>query len=193
MKNKFEIVARKVVYDGFFKMLKFRVKHALYQGGMCEPYTREVLERGHAVAVLLHDKNRDEIVLIEQFRIGAINDDKPWMVELVAGIVEAGEVPEEVARREAMEECGAEVGELSLISEYYNSAGGSTETTTLFYAEIDATDVEGIHGLDHENEDIKVIKVSSDEFIQQLDANQFRSGSLVMAGYWFKTHVNRLR
>lgn len=187
MTNHFKIIDKKLVYNGFFKMLKYRVKHALYDGGESKVYTREVLERGHAVAVLLHDPNKDEIVLIEQFRVGAIASENPWVIELVAGMVEIGESPEGVARREAEEECGAKVSELTFIAKYYNSVGGSSETTSLYYAQIDATHIEGVHGLEYENEDIKVVKMNSHHFINQLENNGFRSGALVAAGYWFKS------
>ena len=183
--NQVNILECETAYKGFFKLLKYKVEHSLYKGGISPAYTREVLERGHAVAVLLHDPTLDKIVLIEQFRIGAMNSDKPWLTELVAGIVEEGESAEEVAERETEEECGAEISELELIASYYNSAGGSTETTTIFYALVDSSNIEGIHGLDSENEDIRVVKINTNEFKEKLLSNEFNTASLVTAGYWF--------
>jgi len=185
MKNKFEILEKERVYDGYFKMLKYRLKHSLFKGGESEPFTRELLERGHAVAVLLHDPKRDEIVLVEQFRIGAIASDNPWLVELVAGMIEPGEQAEEVARREAEEECGAILSNLHFIADYYSTVGACSETTTLYYSQIDARQVGGIHGLDSENEDIRVVKMSTSKFIDKVRGNEFRSGSIVAAGFWF--------
>ncbi len=189
MKNRFKILAKETLYQGFFRMMKYQVQHDLYRGGESKPYSREVMERGHAVAVLLYDPDRDEVVLVEQFRAGAVDSQNPWLIELVAGIVEEGESLEDVAKRESLEECGATVNELKMIVKYFNSAGGSTETTTLFYAEIDSKNVNGIHGLDDENEDIKVIKLKKATFLDKLDRGEFVSGSLVMAGFWFKTYV----
>ncbi|PCK07182.1 MAG: ADP-ribose diphosphatase [Alteromonadaceae bacterium] len=185
MTNEFKIVSKEIVYDGFFKMLKYRVKHSLFGGGVCKPYTRELLERGHAVAVLLHDPDRDEIVLVEQFRIGAIESDNPWVIELAAGMVEHGESSEEVARREVEEECGAKIGDLQFVADFYSSVGGSSETTALYYSVVDANKFDGVHGLGSENEDIRVVKMSSDEFVEKVTSNAFRSASLVTAGYWF--------
>lgn len=185
MTKKFEIVSKETVYDGFFKLLKYRVKHALFSGGESEAYSRELLERGHAVAVLLHDPVLDQIVLIEQFRVGAIESDNPWVVELVAGMVEDGESPEDVARREVEEECGADVGDLQFIADFYSSVGGSSETTSLYYSVVDASKFEGVHGLGSENEDIRVVKMNAGEFVDKIKNNMFSTASLVAAGYWF--------
>jgi ADP-ribose pyrophosphatase len=189
---KFEIIKSETVYSGFFKMLKYTVVHSLFKGGNCEPYSREILERGNAVAVLLEDPVRDEIVLIDQFRAGALESDNPWVMDLVAGMVEENETPEDVARREAEEESGAKVDALEIISTFYNSVGGSSERTVLYYAKIDASKVDGVHGLDHENEDIRVIKLSRRDFFEQLTSGKFRTASLVAAGYWLlsKTSID---
>jgi ADP-ribose pyrophosphatase len=180
----YEIIKEETVYSGFFKMIKYTISHSLFKGGKSEPFTREVFERGNAVAVLLEDPIRDEIVLIEQFRIGALASKELWVTDIVAGMVEEGETSEDVARREAEEESGAKIESLELINTFYNSVGGCSESTDLYYAKIDASKVEGIHGLDHENEDIRVVKLSRDKFFTQLKAGKFRAVSLVTAGYW---------
>lgn len=185
MTKKFNIISKETVYDGFFKLLKYRVKHTLFNGGDSEAYSRELLERGHAVAVLLHDPVLDEIILVEQFRVGAIDSGNPWVIELVAGMVEPGELPEDVARREVKEECGAEVNELQFIADFYGSVGGCSEMTSVFYAAVDANNFDGVHGLSSENEDIRVVKMCSSEFIENIKNNVFCTSSLLTAGYWF--------
>lgn len=190
MTKKFNIVSKEIVYDGFFKVLKYRVKHALFNGGESETYSRELLERGHAVAVLLHDPILDQIILVEQFRVGAIESDNPWVIELVAGMIEPGESAEDVARREVKEECGAEVSELQFIADFYGSVGGCSEMTSVFYAAVDANKFDGVHGLSAENEDIRVVKMCSSEFIENIKNNVFCTSSLITAGYWFiATHA----
>ena len=190
MTKKFNIVSKEIVYDGFFKVLKYRVKHALFNGGESETYSRELLERGHAVAVLLHDPILDQIILVEQFRVGAIESDNPWVIELVAGMIEPGESVEDVARREVKEECGAEVSELQFIADFYGSVGGCSEMTSVFYAAVDANKFDGVHGLSAENEDIRVVKMCSSEFIENIKNNVFCTSSLITAGYWFiATHA----
>ncbi|WP_053980080.1 NUDIX domain-containing protein [Marinagarivorans algicola] len=186
--KKFTVLNKKSLYSGFLKLNRYTLQHSLHRGGMSQPVVREVMERGHAVAVLLHDPTRDEIVLVEQFRAGAIHEDNPWLTELVAGMVEPEESLEDVARREAEEESGAQVGELEFIGNYFGSVGACTEKTTLFYAQIDATQVEGIHGVAAESEDIRVVKLSAKQFLAHLDAPLLHTASLMIAGLWFKVH-----
>lgn len=183
---KFDIVDESVAYQGFFRVKKFSIKHELFQGGTSETYTRELFERGHAASVLMFDPKLRIIVLIEQFRVGAIQSSNPWTVELVAGVVEHGEVADEVARREAEEEAGVVLGELEFICSYYNSVGGSSETTSLYFAEVDSTEISGIHGLKSENEDIRIVKFHESEFFRYLASSEVLTGSLVTAGYWLK-------
>jgi ADP-ribose pyrophosphatase len=100
-----QILSKETLYQGFFKMVKYAFKHKLFEGGWSDVVTREVFERGHAVAVLPYDPVLDEFVLIEQVRIGALpTSSSPWMIEVVAGIIDAGETPEDVCYRETKEE-----------------------------------------------------------------------------------------
>ena len=183
--KKLKIISKETLRSGFLSINRYSLQHSLYKGGMSEPVVREVLERGHAVAVLLHDPSRDEIVLVEEFRIGAIHSESAWVCGPVAGMIEAGETPENVARREAAEESGSMVKDLRYIGKYYNSVGGSTETTTVFYAQIDSSNVSGVHGVDGENEDIEVVKLSADQFRRLISSNQTHNASTMIAGLWF--------
>src|ERR1700676_5091838 len=111
MSENVEIIEKTPRYKGFFEIVRYRFRHRLFAGGWSGEIVREVFERGHAVAVLPYDPAADAVVLIEQFRIGAlVAGFAPWQREIVAGIIEKGEGPEDVARREAAEEAGAAVG-----------------------------------------------------------------------------------
>ena len=152
-----DIVKKDTVYDGYFKMIRYTLRHEKFAGGMSNLITREVFERGHAVGVLPYDPVRDEVVLIEQFRIGAhVAHMEPWLIEIVAGIIDEGETPEQVARREALEEAGLTIGELMPMCKYIGSPGGASESVQVFLGRIDSTSAGGIFGLDNEDEDIRV-------------------------------------
>ena len=110
-KNDVEIIAREKLYRGFFSLDLYRFRHRLFNGEMSGEVRREIFERGHASVLLPFDPVRDEVVLIEQIRIAAYDtSETPWLLELVAGMIEPGESVEDVARREAMEEAGLTVG-----------------------------------------------------------------------------------
>jgi ADP-ribose pyrophosphatase len=181
-------------FKGFFRIDRYTLRHRTHDGGWSAPMTREIFERGHAVAVLPYDPVRDEVVLIEQFRPGALAGGMPpWQIEVVAGIIEANETPEDVARRESEEEASLHVQELIPISHYLATPGGSSETIRLYCGLIDATDAGGLHGLDHENEDIRVDAVSWDEAWELLEDGTIDNAPAILAMQWLALNRARLR
>ncbi|WP_444903297.1 NUDIX domain-containing protein [Microbulbifer sp. CnH-101-E] len=161
-----EVVSRETVYKGFFSMLRLRLRHRLFRGGWSEIFTRELFVRGPAVGVLLYDPERDLVALTEQFRIGALERPTgPWCLEVVAGMVEAGEDLKDVARREVLEEAGLKVQELHFIHSYMPSVGGSSERLHLYCALVDLNCAEGYFGLEQENEDIRLRVFSRDSVL----------------------------
>ncbi len=194
MDKQFEILNKETVYQGFFRLEKYRLKHTLFGGGWSAEITRELFMRGSCVAVLLYDPDADKVVLIEQFRTGAIlNPDKTWLVEIVAGAIEEGETANEVAYREALEEAGCEIQQLMIINEFYTTPGGSSEWITLFCGKVDSTQVGGIHGLDHEDEDILVRAVDFDEAYRMLENGEIESAIPIIAIQWLALNKQRLR
>jgi ADP-ribose pyrophosphatase len=180
---------RTIAFDGYFKIVRHRLRHRQFAGGMGPELVREVLERGHAVVVLPFDPERDEVVLIEQFRIGALGVvDDPWLVEPVAGIIEPGEEVLEVARREAVEEAGLELLDLVPACSYFSSPGGSTETCRVFIGRVDATAAGGIFGLAEEGEDIKVRAVPLDQALAWIDNGRIHAAPTIVALQWLALH-----
>ncbi len=170
-----EILETQTVWKGFFRMDRVRLRHRLFAGGWGQPITREVFERGHAAALLPYDPVRDEVVLIEQFRAAAMTAGaEPWLVEIVAGIIEEGETGEDVARRETVEEAGCEVTDIIPVMDVFTTPGGSSERIAIFVGRVNTQGVGGIHGLADEGEDIRV-------FTESLDAALARvaSGGIV--------------
>ena len=153
----FEIVEEAPIYRGFFNLSRYSVRHTLFGGGWSGKVSRELFHRTSCVAVVTYDPWHDKVILLEQFRIGAIKANRnPWLIEIVAGAIEEGERAEDVAHREAEEEAGCKIGELIRISEFFTSPGGSSEKITLFCGIVDSTGLGGVHGLAEEDEDIKV-------------------------------------
>jgi ADP-ribose pyrophosphatase len=189
-----EILEHQTVFQGYFRVDRYRLRHRKFDGGWTEAMTREVFERGHAVGVLLYDPDRDLVVLIEQFRVGAVAAGRPaWLIEVVAGIIGAGETEEEVARRETLEEAGCTITALVRIGDYMVSPGGTSESTALFCGRVDAGTAGGIHGLAHEQEDIKVRVMPTDEATALLDGNGLDNAVTIVAVGWLARHRERLR
>ncbi len=181
-------------YDGFFAVDRYRLRHALFAGGMGQEIVREVFERGHAAAVLPYDPVRDEVVLIEQFRIGAHAGGRPpWLIEIVAGIIEDGETPADVARREAKEEAGCEIGRLEVVGNIIVSPGGSSEVVSIYCGETAAKGIGGVHGLAHEGEDIRVQVVPAAVAFDMVRTGKIYGAPPVIALQWLALNHADLR
>jgi ADP-ribose pyrophosphatase len=195
MSKQFIIHNKEIAYSGFFRLEKYWLTHTLYNGGWSEQICRELFVRGRCVAVLLYDPYTDRLVLIEQFRVGAIlNPDKAWLIEIVAGAIEDGETAEEVAHREAQEEAGCEIQALIRINEFYTSPGGTGESITLFCGKVDSTKiVEGVHGLVEEQEDILVRTVDFAEAYRMVESNEIDSAIPILAIQWLALHKQAIQ
>lgn len=189
-----EITRRKILYQGFFCAEEVRLRHRLFQGGWTGEMSRELFLRSEAVGVILYDPERDLVGLIEQFRAGALDEPMgPWCMEIVAGMLEPGESPEAVARREMLEESGVEAGAMEYICNYLPSPGGSNEKMHLLCACVDLGEAGGIHGLDDEHEDIKVHVIPAPQVFDHLYDGRFNNASILVALQWLQLNRPRLR
>lgn len=172
----------------------YRFRHRLFNGEMSGEIKREIFERGHAAVLLPFDPVRDEVVLVEQVRIAAYDtSETPWLLEMVAGMIEEGESVEDVARREALEEGrhGDRSDETGV--ELPGKSGGTTERSSIMVGEVDATTAKGIHGLADENEDIRVHVVSREQAYQWVEEGLIDNAASVIALQWLQLHHQNLR
>lgn len=188
-----EIVSKETLFKGFFRMVKYRFKHRLFEGGWSQPIEREMFDRGHAAALLPYDPVTDQVVIVEQIRVGALEHAHPWQLEIVAGIIDDGESAEDVVRREAVEEAGINVADLEKVTSYYPSSGGCSEKLDVFVGKVDASTAHGVHGLDYEGEDIRVHVVSREQAYQWVVDGTFENGASIIALQWLELNHQRLR
>lgn len=194
MDKRLEILGKETVYQGFFRLDRYRLRHSLFGGGESKVLVRELFERGHAVGVLPYDPVRDEVVLVEQFRVGALEEpDGPWLLEIVAGMIEPGEQPQEVAHREAAEEAGCVLQELVPVARYYSSPGGSSERVTVFCARGSTEGLGGIHGEPSEGEDIRVVVLPFAEAFALVENGRIKAALPIIALQWLALNRERLR
>ena len=192
--NDYEIVDRTVLYDGIFRMVRYQLRYRLFNGGWSNTISRELMERKSAAAVLPYDPVLDRVILIEQFRPGSLsNPQSPWILEIVAGVLDPGEKPDSVAVREAQEEAGCEVLDLYPVCEYFVSPGGSNEYLWLYIGRVDATAAEGIYGLKHEHEDIRGFSVSADEAFIMLQEGKIKTSPAIISLQWLQLNREWLR
>ena len=200
--NSVEIIEKTTAFNAYLKVDHYLLKHALHEGGWSDVLSREVIERGHVGAVLLYDPDLDLFVLTEQFRPGAFaakdspwwgDDFSPWLVECVAGIIEAGETPEGMCRRESVEEADCPITDLHPIYHYFSSPGCLTESVFLFCGRVDASKAGGIFGLKHEHEDIRVFTATPEETYLMLQSGRINNSMTMLAVQWFQLNRDKLR
>lgn len=197
-----EVTRKETPFKGYFSIDRYHLRHRQHAGGMGAEISREIFERGHAAACLLYDPDLDLLVMVEQFRAGAYaalrspwftDDTSPWLIEIIAGIIEDGETPEDVVRREALEEAGCTVQQLEPICHYLVTPGGSTESVFAFCGRVDASTAGGIHGLDEEGEDIRVFTLPPQEAFAMISDGRIFNSMTMIPLYWFKENHARLR
>ncbi len=188
------LLSRERRYSGFFKLDAVTVKHALYRGGMSDEILREVIVREDAVGVLLYDPELDSLLLIEQIRVPLIGESStPWTIEIVAGLIEEGESPAEVAKRETQEEAGIELEQLIPIQNYFSSTGGSNERMHLFLGLCSLANAGGIYGVAAEGEEIRAFVLKRDEAFTLLERGMLDNASTLVAMLWFQIHYHRFK
>ncbi len=183
---------RETLFRGFYRMDKLHLRHRQFAGGMGPLVTRELFVRPAAVGVLVYDADADSVLLIEQFRVGALDDAHPWQFEIVAGLIEPGEVPEDVVRREALEEAGITLGAVEKVMDYLPSPGGSDERFGLYVAQADLSLAGGIHGLPEEGEDIRVNVMSVNQAMAALQRGRINNAPCIIALQWLALNKPRL-
>lgn len=189
-----EVDEDRTVWRGFFKLRALSLRHKLFRGGWGKPISRELFVRPPAVGVLPYDPGLDAVLLIEQFRVGALaRSGGPWLTELVAGLIDSDESPEAVARREALEEAGVHIGQLESIAQYYSSPGASDEYFYLYLGHASLEGAGGLFGLPEEGEDIRARVFSFDQAMAMLDEGHTDNAHTVIALQWLRANRNRVR
>ena len=186
MKLKYKIINKKNLYSGFFSLNKYEFIHEKHNGEWTSAVEREVFSGAHVATLLPYDPIKKEIILIQQFRAGVLSRyDENYLLEIVAGMVDDGENPEETAIRECFEETGCEVKKIYPIQSYFPAPGSSESYYHLYLGEIQAFDGERIRGLKKENEDILVKSFKIDEVRQMLKEKKIMNGLTLIALQWF--------
>lgn len=193
-KNDIDIIERETCFRGFYRLDRIKLRHRQYAGGMGPQLTRELFVRHDAVCVLPYDPQRDEVVLIEQFRVGAMEKvANPWLLELVAGLIDKDEEPEEVARREAIEEADLTLTSLWPITQYFPSPGGSNERVHLFVGRCSSEGAGGVHGLAEEGEDIRVQVMALEDALSAVRDGRIDNAASIIALQWLALNREEVR
>ena len=194
MNGKIEVLGQEWLSQGFMKLAKFTVQHERFDGSMIGPFTREIVMRTTAVGVLPYDPVADKFLLIEQFRLAAHLGNMPaWQREVIAGISDRDESPEDLARREAIEEANCKVTDLVEMTRFLPTPGMTNEVLILYCGRMDSAQATGIHGLATEHEDIRSTLYDGKDIPALLENGTTGNGPLMIALYWMQANRERLR
>lgn len=192
--NDVVIEQRERCFQGFYRLDRVHLKHRLFAGTMGPSISRELFVRPDAVCVLPYDPHTDSVVLVEQFRIGAMDKSpEPWLLEIVAGLIDTDEQPEDVARREAREEADLELHELIPVMTYYPSPGGSDERVYLYVGRCSTQGVGGVFGVAEEGEDIRVHAWPLDDALQALRDGRIDNAASIIALQWLALNKQKVQ
>ena len=186
MKLKYKIINKENLYSGFFGLNKYEFIHKKHDGNWTNIVTREIFSGGHVATLLPYDPKKKEIVLIQQFRAGVLSRyDDDYLYEIVAGIIDKDEKPEDAAKRECFEETGCEVKKIIPVHSYFPAPGSSESYYHLYLGEINSFEGDRIMGLEAEHEDILVKTFKVEQVRKMLKNNQILNGLTIIALQWF--------
>ncbi len=175
------VIGKRRVFDGFFKIDELKLRYQKFKGDMTSPVTRLVFERGDSVAAILFNTDTKRLIFVRQFRAPSYEKGPGWITEIIAGMIDPGEGPDDALRREVFEETGYRIRDARAISTFYLSPGGSSERIFLYYAEVDnAThDGEG-RGVEGEGEDIQLVEMSVSEALADVSVGRFPDAKTIV-------------
>ncbi len=189
-----KFVCKTPLHQGHFAMTAYQLQFRTFAGAWSPTIQRELVEGYEVACGLLFDPNTEQVVLIEQFRIGTLAAEHgPWSMEIISGIIDAGETAEQALVREAREEAGVDIKNQRKINAYWCSPGMSSERVHLFIAEVDATKAGGIHGAIDEHEDIKVHVVDYERALTALAVGEIDNAPSIIALQWLQLHYAEIR
>lgn len=195
-KDDVKLLKKELIRPGFCHLEKYTLQTRLFSGEWSALFERELLIKPKVAAALPYDPVLDKVVLIEQFRVGSLEDDEsPWLFEVVAGIMDRAHETsfDELIVRELKEEAGLDALKLVDICEYWVTPGSSTERVKLFCAKVDSTQAPEFCGIPEEHEDIKVHVMSSAEAFAALDAGKIKNSAAIIAVQWLQLHKDRIK
>ena len=190
-----KIQSREYLFRGFIQVEKVSLQHRLFNQTEYTPILqRELIHRPEAAGVLIYDDAQQKFALIEQFRVGAIDDsDSAWQLEIIAGVLDGDESPESCIRRESLEESGCEIDELEHLFSFYPSAGACSELFHLYSAQARLPEQGGVFGMPDEGENIQLHLIDYSEVTHLLSNGRLRNAPVIMALQWLQQHIKTTR
>lgn len=192
-KQDVEVTSRETLFKGFLQVEKVSLRHRLFKNtGYTSVLQRELIHRPEAAGVLIYNDQQQRFALIEQFRVGALDDQQsPWQLEIIAGVLDGNESPETCIRRESLEESGCQLDQLQHLFSFYPSAGACSELFHLYAAQADLPEQGGIFGVANEGENIQLHLFDYADLSRLLTSGRLANAPVIMALQWLQQHLQK--
>ena len=192
-KQDVEVTSRETLFKGFLQVEKVSLRHRLFKNtGYSSVLQRELIHRPEAAGVLIYNDQQQRFALIEQFRVGALDDQQsPWQLEIIAGVLDGDESPETCIRRESLEESGCQLDQLQHLFSFYPSAGACSELFHLYAAQADLPEQGGIFGVANEGENIQLHLFDYADLSRLLTSGRLANAPVIMALQWLQQHLQK--
>lgn len=175
-------------YKGYLKVKQAIVEHE-FKNGTKNVYSRFKLDRPDAVAILIYNRDTNNFILTKQFRYPIFDRESNFVIEIVAGKIDGDEAPKEAASREILEEVGYRINPKTLEDpiEIYPSPGYTNEKIYIFFAIVTDSDKDKNHGggLDTENEEIEIVEMPAENFMQAIISNEIKDAKTILSASLF--------
>jgi ADP-ribose pyrophosphatase len=190
-----KIQSREYLFRGFIQVEKVNLCHRLFNQREFTPVMqRELIHRPEAAGVLIYNDVQRKFALIEQFRVGAMDDaDSPWQLEVIAGVLDGNESAESCIRRESLEESSCEIDQLQHLFSFYPSAGACSELFHLYSAEAHLPEQGGVFGMPDEGENIQLHIINYREIATLMGNGRLKNAPVIMALQWLQQHIKTTR
>ncbi|WP_035365513.1 NUDIX domain-containing protein [Acinetobacter brisouii] len=192
-KQDVEVTSRETLFKGFLQVEKVSLRHRLFKNiGYTSVLQRELIHRPEAAGVLIYNDQQQRFALIEQFRVGALDDQQsPWQLEIIAGVLDGDESPETCICRESLEESGCQLDQLQHLFSFYPSAGACSELFHLYAAQADLPEQGGIFGVADEGENIQLHLFDYADLSRLLTSGRLANAPVIMALQWLQQHLQK--
>ncbi len=194
-RDQVQVQSREYLFRGFIQVEKVNLCHRLFNQSEFTPVMqRELIHRPEAAGVLIYNDAQQKFALIEQFRVGAMDDpESPWQLEVIAGVLDGDESPESCIRRESLEESGCKIDQLQHLFSFYPSAGACSELFHLYSAQAHLPQQGGIFGMPGEGENIQLHILDYSEITTLLGNGRLKNAPVIMALQWLQQHIKTTR
>ncbi|WP_276389990.1 GDP-mannose pyrophosphatase NudK [Eudoraea chungangensis] len=174
-------VVKETLSDNWYTLYKYAYDYKK-KDGLWERQEREAYDRGNGAAILLINKEKQRIILTEQFRMPTFvnGNASGLMVEVCAGLLD-GDEPEACIKKEVEEETGYKINKVQKVFESYMSPGSVTEILYFFIGEYEEKMKIGEGGgAEDETENIEVLELPFERAISWIKEGKIKDAKTIM-------------